>query len=103
MVGTVVMFNIESKVPNTKIRTYLDALWWCVAAVTIVGYGEIVPISNVGRMVAIFYMFFGIAMISTLLSVNTNTFYKRRYEKGEKEKREELNELIKRLSGIEEK
>jgi hypothetical protein len=49
-------------------------------------------------------MFFGIAMISTLLSVITNTFYKRRYEKDEKEKREqEINELIKRLSDIEEK
>lgn len=65
LVGTGVMFTIESKVPTTKIKTYLDALWWCVSAVT-----------TVGRMVAIFYMFFGIAMISTLLSVITNTLYK---------------------------
>jgi len=53
-------------------------------------------------MVAIFYMFLGIAMISTLLSVITNTFYKPRYEKGENEKRvQELNDLLNRLSGIE--
>jgi voltage-gated potassium channel len=104
LVGTVVMYNIESEVPNTKIKSFLDALWWCVSAVTTVGYGDIVPVSNTGRIVAIFYMFFGIAMISTLLSVITNTFYKRRYEKEEKEKREqELNELLRRLSGIEEK
>lgn len=34
LVVTVVMFSIESKVPNTKIKTYLDAfdaLWWCVS------------------------------------------------------------------------
>ena len=102
------MYGVESQVPNSKIKTLLDALWWCVATVTTVGYGDIVPISNIGRMVALFYMFFGISMIAILLSVITNTFYKRRFEKEERENREQeviylKNELMKRLSEIEEK
>jgi hypothetical protein len=53
-------------------------------------------------------MFFGISMIAILLSVITTTFYKKRFEKEEREKREhELNnlknELMQRLSDIEEK
>ena len=108
LVGTIVMYNIESQVPNSKIKTLLDALWWCVSAVTTVGYGDIVPVSVIGRIVAIFYMFFGISMIAIMLSVITTTFYKKRFEKEEREKREhELNnlknELIQRLSDIEEK
>jgi voltage-gated potassium channel len=108
LVGTIVMYNIESQVPNSKIKTLLDALWWCVSAVTTVGYGDIVPVSVIGRIVAIFYMFFGISMIAILLSVITTTFYKKRFEKEEREKREhELNnlknELMERLSDIEEK
>ncbi|TLX67820.1 MAG: two pore domain potassium channel family protein [Thaumarchaeota archaeon] len=108
LLGTFVMYGIESQVPNSKIKTLLDALWWCVATVTTVGYGDIVPISNIGRMVALFYMFFGISMIAILLSVITNTFYKRRFEKEERENREQeviylKNELMKRLSEIEEK
>jgi voltage-gated potassium channel len=80
----------------------------CVATVTTVGYGDIVPVSNIGRIVALFYMFFGIAMIAILLSVITNTFYKRKFEKEEREKREEQlnylkNELLKRLLEIEQK
>ena len=108
LIGTIIMYSIESQVPNSKIRTPLDALWWCVATVTTVGYGDIVPVSDIGRIVALFYMFFGISMIAILLSVITNTFYKRRFEKEEREKREQeinylKNELMKRLSDIEEK
>lgn len=109
LVGTIVEYNIESKVPNTQIKTYLDSLWWCVSTVTTVGYGDIVPVSNLGRIVAIFYMFFGISMVSLMFFVITNTFYKRRYgDKAEIEKREQQlnqlkNELMSRLSEIEEK
>ena len=108
LVGTIVEYNIESKVPNTQIKTYLDALWWCVSTVTTVGYGDMVPVSNLGRIVAMFYMFFGISMISILFFVITNTVYKRRYDKVEIEKREQQlnqlkNDLMSRLSDIEEK
>ena len=102
------MYIVESQVPNSKIKTLLDALWWCVATVTTVGYGDIVPVSSIGRIVALFYMFFGISMIAILLSVITNTFYKKRYEKEEREMRVRefntlKNELMRRLSDIEEK
>ena len=108
LLGTFVMYSVESQVPNSKIKTLLDALWWCVATVTTVGYGDIVPISNIGRIVALFYMFFGISMIAILLSVITSNFYKRRFEKEEREKREEQlnflkNQLMERLSEIEQK
>ena len=50
-------------------------------------------------------------MIAILLSVITNAFYKKRFEKEERDKRQqelsylknELNELLKRLSEIEQK
>jgi voltage-gated potassium channel len=108
LLGTFVMYTVESQVPHSKIKTILDALWWCVATVTTVGYGDIVPVSNIGRIVALFYMFFGISMIAILVSVITNTFYKRRFEKEEREERERdisylKNQLMERLSDIEQK
>lgn len=108
LLGTFVMYGVESHVPNSKTKTLLDALWWCVATVTTVGYGDKVPVSNIGRIVALFYMFFGITMIAILLSVISNTFYKKRFEKEERDKRQQelsslKNELLNRLSEIDQK
>ena len=108
LLGTFLMYSIESKLPDTKMKTILDALWWCVATVTTVGYGDVVPVSSLGRAVAIVYMFFGISLISILLSVINNTFYRKRIEKAEtKEKEKQMAYLrqfiVSKLSEIEKK
>lgn len=86
--GTIIMYNVESNTPNSEIKTMLDALWWCVSTVTTVGYGDVVPVTDLGRVVAMIYMGFGIAMISILLSVISTNFYKRRIENEEIQKKE---------------
>jgi type VI protein secretion system component VasK len=106
--GTFIMFEIERGAPNSKMTTFLDALWWCVSTVTIVKYGDVVPVTSIGREVAIVYMFFGIALISTLMAVITNTFYRKRIQKAENEKNEQdikylRSLLIEKLSEIEKK
>jgi voltage-gated potassium channel Kch len=106
--GTFIMYEIERGAANSKMTTFLDALWWCVATVTTVGYGDVVPVTSIGRMVALVYMFFGIALISILMSVITNTFYRKRIQKDENEmKKQEIkylrSMLIAKLSDIEKK
>ena len=108
LVGTLLMYSIESKLPDTKMKTILDAMWWCVATVTTVGYGDIVPVSGLGRAVGIVYMFFGISLISIVLSVINNNFYRKRIEKtANEEKEREMKYLrdfiISKLSEIEKK
>jgi len=98
LVGTIVMYSVESQVPNSKIKTVLNVLLWCVATVTTVEYGDIVPVSNIGRIVALFYMFSGISMIAVLLSVITNTFYKQRFEKEHRDEGEVPHRNITNMS-----
>src|SRR5580765_3429978 len=108
LVGTFVMYAIESNVPDTKIKTLGDSLWWVVETITTVGYGDIVPISDLGRTVALVFMFGGILIITTIMSVVSTGFYKKRMNKEENERRQQEFEhlkkvLVDKLSEIEEK
>ena len=44
----------------------VDALWWSIVTLTTVGYGDISPITPVGRVVATIDMFIGIGILATL-------------------------------------
>lgn len=78
--GTVVMYAVESGHPDSEIDSWLNAAWWTVATVTTVGYGDIVPVTDAGRIIAIFYMFFGIAILGVSLSVLGTRYYKKKFE-----------------------
>jgi voltage-gated potassium channel Kch len=45
------------------------AYWWAVTTVTTVGYGDVVPTTPAGRLVAAALMLTGLALIPTLTSV----------------------------------
>ena len=106
--GTLIMYNLEKGAENSQMTTLLDAMWWCVATVTTVGYGDVVPVTSLGRIVALVYMFFGIILITTTLAVISNTFYKKRFEKEDTEKKKQdmnylRNLVISKLADIERK
>jgi len=108
LLGTYVMYAIESNVPDSEIKTLGDSLWWVVETITTVGYGDIVPISSLGRTVALVFMFGGILIITTIMSVVSTGFYKKRMNKEENERRQEEFEhlkmvLVNKLSDIEER
>lgn len=47
---------------NPKIETFLDTIWWAVATVTTVGYGDISPITPYGKIIGIVLMILGTAL-----------------------------------------
>ena len=108
LLGTFLMYGLEYNHPDSEINTLENALWWCIATVTTVGYGDIVPVTKLGRAVAILYMAFGISIIALLLSTITNNFYKKRFDVIERKKeKEELDffkkEIMDKLLDIERK
>lgn len=53
---------------NTNLADFPEALWWAVVTVTTVGYGDITPITPLGRFVAVMLMVTGIGTIGLLAS-----------------------------------
>lgn len=54
-------------VDSTDFKTYGTALWWAVATVTTVGYGDVVPKEPLGRAVASVLMVSGFAFLSLII------------------------------------
>ena len=63
-------------------KSFSDALWWSIVTCTTVGYGDISPVTGIGRIVAVILMIFGIGLISMLTGTIT-TFFSRHSEKND--------------------
>jgi voltage-gated potassium channel len=82
-------------------KSYGDALWWAVATVTTVGYGDVVPKTTVGRSIASVLMITGFAFLSlitgTIASVLVARFTRQRSEDSILEALARLEERLERL------
>jgi voltage-gated potassium channel len=59
-VSALIIYNVE---PET-FETFFDAIYWATISLTTVGYGDIHPVTTLGRLVAMLSSIFGIAIIA---------------------------------------
>lgn len=72
------VLEAEYNVPEAKIRTAGDALWWAVTTVTTVGYGDVYPITTAGRYVGVVTMLVGIAVAGSLTAAMASLLIRKR-------------------------
>ncbi len=67
-ITALIMFNAEEQInPETGeylFTSFFDAFYWAACTLTTVGYGDLYPISNVGRVISIISSMVGIAIIA---------------------------------------
>ncbi len=67
--GVLMHFTDEKTYPNIG-----DGLWWGIQTVTTVGYGDLVPASTAGRLVAALVMVVGIGFLTVITAAITSAF-----------------------------
>jgi voltage-gated potassium channel len=56
----------ESNAPDATIHTARDAVWWVFETISTVGYGDLYPITTMGRAVGVMTMIFGVGMFGAI-------------------------------------
>ena len=95
------IYLIESPHEDAQITNLLDAFWWVSATVTTVGYGDVVPVTELGRLMGIGLMFVGIAIIGTFISAFGAMLIGFRLKKHETVEDSTKSMIIKKINDIE--
>jgi voltage-gated potassium channel len=64
VIASVIMYNLEHEVQPDKFENAFSGMWWAVATFTTVGYGDIFPVTNGGRLVAGMISMLGIGLVA---------------------------------------
>ncbi|MDO5784304.1 MAG: ion transporter [Eubacteriales bacterium] len=98
-VSAAMIFSVE---PDT-FGSFFDALYWATATLTTVGYGDIHPVSQVGRAVSMVSAIFGIAVVAMPSSIITAGFLEevnRERFKDERKLEEEVSDLLDEIKAL---
>jgi len=92
---------------DPAINSPSEGIWWAWVTVTTVGYGDLVPVTNVGRFFAAILILIGLGLISLLTASMATLSLERAGAKNEKlsneEARQRLETLQKQLDRLEDK
>ncbi|XP_026886133.2 potassium voltage-gated channel subfamily V member 2 [Electrophorus electricus] len=68
------MYSVEQDVPGSPFSSIPDTWWWAAVSISTVGYGDVVPMSYSGRVVAFGCISFGIILNGMPISILFNKF-----------------------------
>jgi len=69
LTAAVTVLDAERDAIGANITSFGDALWWSLASITTVGYGDRYPVTDEGRLVATFLMIIGIGLFGSLTAL----------------------------------
>lgn len=95
----VVFFGILVAGVDPGIKTVWEGIWWAIATVSTIGYGDVVPSSPLGRVLGIILVILGLA-IFVIITANILAYVLRRERKKLAKEEREVGEILDELKEI---
>jgi len=73
-ISSVLIYIMEANQPNSSIKTLYGALYWSIVTISTVGYGDMVPTTSEGQLVAMFVIISGVAVLAFTTSLFVSAF-----------------------------
>ena len=87
----IVAFSYMLKFTDKAFASFEEALWYCFAVVTTIGFGDLTPTTSVGRLLSVILGLYGIIVVALITSIIVN-FYGEMKKESEKKTNEPEND-----------
>ncbi len=74
LIAAAVMHLAEGQVQPEKLGTIPDAMWWAIVTLGTIGYGDIVPVTTLGKLIASVTIIFGLIMVALPVGIIATAF-----------------------------
>ena len=74
MVASTLMYYLESQVQPEAFPNILSSMWWAVATLTTIGYGDVFPVTSWGRLLSGIIAILGIGLVALPTAIISSGF-----------------------------
>lgn len=74
LISSILIYVMEANNPASPVNTLFDAIYWSIVTISTVGYGDVTPITDAGRVVAMFVIIAGVAVLAFSTSLVVSAF-----------------------------
>ena len=64
LASSLLMYSVENEAQPEVFENALSGLWWSMATIFTIGYGDITPVTAVGKLLAVLISFLGVGMVA---------------------------------------
>ena len=87
LLASSLMYFVENDAQPETFSSIPDAMWWGIITLTTVGYGDVVPVTNLGRVIVGVVAVMGIALFAVPAGILTSSFLEQLEQRRSKETR----------------